>query len=428
MKTATCLRCISCGFETDLFQERKFRCPKCNDLFDVIHEIPQLPVQAWTKKFDFFSCCHRPSGVWRFKDWIMPTLPPENVVTLGEGMVPIVRAGSNLRNWLGQDLDLWLILEGKTPSASFKDFGMTVLVSVAKAAGVKAIACASTGDTSASLAAYCGAAGIQCAVILPYGKVTQEQILQLKIFGAKVITLPGSFDDCMKVLEQLVSDYGVYPGNSLNPTRIEGHQATVFLTAQFFEWELPNWFVVPIGNGSNCSSIGKGLRLMKNQGFEVKTRILGCQSEAANPMATSWRRAGGLKVNQLEWEASFEPIKVGETIATAARIGDPVSRRKVMREIIASRGGVVDVSEQELTQAVLVCGKDGHFVCPQTGIALAGLRRGIKEGWFKKKSRVIVVSTADGLKFTGPFCNGLKDYILKAPNCWTETVAKMLDL
>lgn len=369
----------------------------------------------------------QPSGVWRFKEWIMPDLPEKDIVTLGEGMVPIVRAGPNLRKWLGKPCDLWLILEGKSPTGSFKDFGMTVLVSVAKSAGIKAIVCASTGDTSASLAAYAGKAGIRCAVILPRGKVTPEQILQVKLFDAKIIMLPGFFDDCMRVLQELVLEYGAYPGNSLMPCRIEGHQATVFLTAQFFQWKLPDWFVVPIGNGSNCSSIGKALRLMRNLGFTSESRILGCQSEAANPLFASWQKSGGIKTTQERWEAEYKPTEVGETIATAMRIGNPISYRKVIREVVRSQGAMAEVNDEEAKEAVLACAKDGQFICPQTGIALAGLRKALIKRLVQPFEQAVVVSTADGLKFTQPFLQ--TDPTIKvATDCQTETVAKILGL
>jgi len=430
VKTVTTwLECINCGFQTDLVTERKFRCPKCGDLFDVKHDIPKKSTSYWMRLFDA-RLRSEDSGVWRFREWIMPNLPvPEkNIVSLGEGIVPIVPAGFHLKKWLGGSIEPWLILEGKSPTSSFKDFGMTVLVSVAKAAGVKAIVCASTGDTSASLAAYAGAARIQCAVIIPEGKITPEQILQAQIFGAKVITLPGPFDDCMTVLQELVADYQAYPGNSLNPTRIEGHQATVFLVAQFFKWTLPDCFVVPIGNGSNCSSIGKALHLMKSLGFKAESRILGCQSEAANPMFLSWQKAGGINTTREKWEAAFSPTKVGDTIATAMRIGNPVSYKKVIREITESRGAMVEASDDEAREAVLACAQGGHFVCPQTGIALAGLKRAINQGFIENGERVVVVSTADGLKFTHPFHSYFEGKFTRASNCQTETVANILGL
>jgi len=369
------------------------------------------------------------SGVWRFKEWIMPFLPNDFIVSLHEGNVPIVRAGKHLSEWIGGDIDLYIIMEGMTPTGSFKDFGGTVMMSVAKAAGIKAVACASTGDTSAMAAAYAAAAGIECVVILPEGKVTAVQLAQPLVHGAKIITLPGTFDDCMKVMKDLVVDYGVYPANSLNPARIEGHQATVFQIAQYFGWQLPAWIAVPIGNGSNCSSVGKALRLMQRFGFKRISQILGCQSEAANPLVRAWdlsKRRGGVLIN--DWRRNYKKIEVGETAATAARIGDPVSREKVMREIDHSRGSMKVASEYDLNNAVAECGKDGYFVCPQTGIALAGVRNAVRDGLIKKYQRVVVVSTATGLKFTETAAAHLQHNIISAKNCRTKTVVKIMGL
>src|SRR5262249_16795013 len=145
----------------------------------------------------------------------------------------------------------WLMLQGQNPTGSFKDHGMTVLVSVAKAIGIKTIVCASTGDTSASAAAYARAAGMACVGFLPKGGVTDEQIAQLYAYDAKIVFVPGTFDDCMKIVENLVAAGRAFPANSINPTRIEGHMSTVFLATQFFAWTFPDWFVVPVGNGSN---------------------------------------------------------------------------------------------------------------------------------------------------------------------------------
>ncbi len=419
----TYLECINCGFKTDLLEERKFRCPRCNDLFDVVHNIPYLSVPLWIEKFNSRKYSPKDnSGVWRFKEWIMPEILDSDIVSLGEGIVPIVPAGPNLKKWIGNDIDVWLILEGQSLTGSFKDFGMTVLMSVAKAAKVRAIICASTGDTAPAAAAYASVAGIPCTVVMP--KITPlSQILQAKLFGAKIILQPGPFDECMDVVKRL----NIYLANSMNPSRVEGHQATVFLTAQFFGWQLPDWYVVPVGNGSNCSSIGKALRLMKKQGFKAGSKIIGCQSEAANPLYLSWRMAGGYKATRGNWEATYKPVSVGETIATAARIGNPVSYRKVIREIIASKGSMMEVSEKELTEGVMVYAKDGYFSCPQTGEAIASTKKAAEIGLIKPGERVVIVSTATGLKFTQPFLNMEAD-ITEAPDCRIETVAKILGL
>ncbi len=439
----TWLSCIHCGYRTDLLEERKFRCPKCGDLYDIEHnfDLARMSLEKYQEIFDsrISSAALQKkevkyhSGVWRFQEWIMPFMPEKMIVSLGEGNVPIVRAGNNLQKWVGDDIELYIIMEGMTPTGSFKDFGGTVMMSVARAAGVENVCCASTGDTSAMAAAYAAAAGIQCSVILPKGKITPVQLAQPLVHGAKVILLPGDFDACMKVMQELVTRYGVYPANSLNPARIEGHQATVFLISQYFGWKCPDWIAVPVGNGSNCSSVGKALRLLKRFGMEKTSRILGCQSEAANPLARSWNSAkeaenGDVYASLEKWKSCYKPVAAGETTATAARIGDPVSRDKVMREITNSKGAMQVAAERDLNEAVAICGKDGYFVCPQTGIALAGVRNARREGWIRSGARVVVVSTATGLKFTDSAAVNLQSNIISAEDCRTETVARILKI
>ena len=432
MKALSKLICIGCGLERSLAEETQFLCPKCGDLFDVVPDLSGFKrcLADWAAIFNSRRQLVRcPSGVWRFREWIAPGLEESEIVSLGEGNVPIVPAGRNLRDWIGGDIDLWLMLQGKNPTGAFKDQGMTAWASVAKALGKRAGVASSTGDTSASMAAYCAKASIQCSVCLPDGEVTDEQILQLKMFGAKVILLPGDFDACMAAVLELVERYGAYPANSVNPMRIEGHQSTVFLAAQFFNWQLPDWFVVPVGNGSNSSSIGKGLRLMKQLGFPGNSSsILGCQSEAANPMVLSWQRAGELAATIEGWEAEYQPITVGKTIATAARIGNPVSWKKVIREVIGSNGAMAQASEADLTEAALVCSSDGYWVCPQTGQALAGLREAVRKGWIRSKQRVVVISTADGGKFGGTYSAICSGDITRVNDCQAKTVAEILGL
>ncbi|GMQ95027.1 MAG: threonine synthase [Patescibacteria group bacterium] len=431
--TQTWLQCIDCGHKTDLLEERLFRCPNCDGLYDVCHDYPKVQKSTFDARTmaRVGSSPMNRSGVWRFKELIMPYLPESDIISLGEGNVPIVEAGRNLKKWIGGELDLWLILEGMTPTGSFKDFGGTVMMSVAKAAGINTVACASTGDTSAMAAAYAAAGGMKCAVILPEGKVTAAQLVQPLVYGASVITLPGDFDDCMRVMQELVRNYGVYPANSLNPTRIEGHQATTFLLAQFFNWTLPDWIAVPVGNGSNSSSIGKGMRLLKDLGLVERTaRILGCQSEAANPLSKSWMsvQSDG-HASPADWRFAFVPIAVGETTATAARIGNPVSKDKVIREVTAvgyAEGAMEIADEEALNEAVEICGKDGIFICPQTGTALAGVRNALRNGRIESGQRIVVVSTATGLKFTESVTARLETAIIKASDCETSTIAKKL--
>lgn len=433
------VRCIECGDTKGLYRERRFRCI-CGGLYEVVHKHSNLYMLSrafWKETFNKRAgtgVVGNPiagSGVWRFHELVMPELAVNEIVSLGEGIVPIVPAGQRILEWIGGDLDLSIILEGSGPTGSFKDFGGTVMMSVAKKSGVSAIACASTGDTSAMAAAYAAKAGLECLVLLPQGKYTTGQLTQAIAYGARVIDIPGPFDDCMRIMGDLVTDYGVYPANSLNPSRIEGHQATVFLVAQALSWTLPDWFVVPIGNGSNSSSIGKGMRLLLKHGFVQKgARILGCQSEAADPLARSWAKIRDVPDEQkLEcWRNVYKRrVDVGETVATAARIGDPVSREKVMREIVWSNGAVLTAHEADIVHATRLCAKDGIMVCPQTGTALAGIRDAVARGLIKKGERVIVVSTATGLKFPDVYEMNEKA-VEKAADSRTKTVARMLGL
>ena len=409
------LKCIGCGYETDLLLERKFLCPHCGSLYDVEHNFDQLRFQgisAYKQIFDNRcrskspyspdSVLHR-SGVWRFHELIMPGLDVSDIVSWGEGIVPFVPAGNNVRRWVGGNLDLWFHLQGLNPTGSFKDMGGTVAISVAKKGGIKIAGCASTGDTSAMGSAGTAAAGMKCVVFLPKDQVTDVQISQPLAYGARIIFVPGSFDDCWRLMKKLIELGLIFPINSFNPTRIEGHQATVFLTYQFFGWERPDIFVVPIGNGSNSSSIGKGMRLMRDLGFVPDlAKIIGVQSEAANPLAASWEEVqqNGVVSSVEKWKKIYKPRDVlGDTTATAARIGNPVSWEKVMREVVASEGAVLTAQERDLNEAVMVAGRDGHGICPQTGTALAGLRQAVERGLVKKGAHVVVVSTATGIKF-----------------------------
>lgn len=323
-------------------------------------------------------------------------------------IVPVTGA---LVDWVGGDLELYLALQGLTPSGSFKDFGMTVAITTALLAGVPFVICASTGDTSAAAAAYAAAAGIPCYVFLPKGKVSAAQLVQPLAYGAKIIEVNGDFDDCMRIVQELVEHHGAFPVNSLNPARIEGHQVTAFNSWLQLGHILPDWFVLPLGNGSNTSSVGKGQRTLRkwllSHGEDVLTsRILAVQPENAAPLGNSFHAAGGWEEGSTSlalWRAQYQPVVAGDTIATAARIGKPVSYAKVMREIMCHGGGVTSVSDSAARQAMFAAGASGHMVCPQTGLALAGLRWAVETGQVKPRSRVVAVSTATGLKFSPDF-------------------------
>ncbi len=440
------LRCIGCGHKTDLLKERLFRCPKCGDLYDVVHDfkfITDLGSQAVSDLKTLFDLRQRQSpedvrtrsGVWRFHELIFPSVSASEIVSLGEGMIPILPVGNNLRKWIGGNLDLWILPEGLTTTGSFKDFGGTVAITIAKMMMIARAIYASTGDTSAMVAAYCAAAGMVSCGLLPKGEVTDVQLPQPLMHGSKVILVPGKFDECMSIVEKLIALGRAFPINSINPTRIEGHQASVFLACQFFGWEMPDAFVVPVGNGSNSSSIGKGIRLLQNLGFVnsgPRPKIIGVQSHAANPLAASWEAVqnNGIVVNSDLWLSCYRAVineqEIGKTSATAQLIGHPVSHKKVMREILSSNGAILTSEEAVLNEAVMVAGSDGFSVCPQTGTALSGLRQAVERGFVKNGARVVVVSTATGLKFPEvPLKHG-RNNLVESPSCDLDVVARLM--
>ena len=407
----TYLKCGDCDYETDLLLERKFACPECGGLYDVEHRF--LNIDAATRRHTFdrravpkTSIMHR-SGVWRFGGTtgiLMPYILPEQMISLGEGMHPFVPGGKALRKWIGGNLDLYFLLEGINPTGSFKDNGMTVAVTDASIAGVKALICRSTGDTSAAAAAYAARAGIPCITLLPRNQgITPSQIVQPLAHNSVVITYPGTFDDIKDAYNELVLSGEYYPVNSINPARIEGHTATVYITAQFLGWELPDWFAVPVGNGSNSTSVGIGMRRLLETGLAQKpARILGVQAHSASPLYDAWVGSR----NNKEWLAKYVSLTgVGNTAATAQNIGNPASHKKVIREIGGFRetegcsGAMEKAEEGDLRAGMFVAGADGIEVCPQTGVVIAGVRNAVRKGIIKNGQRVVIVSTAHLLKF-----------------------------
>jgi threonine synthase len=274
---------------------------------------------------------------------------------------------------------------------------MTVLVSVVKqmmANGVplRAIACASTGDTSASLAAYCAAAGIQAIVFLPRDKVSTAQLIQPIANGALVLSLDTDFDGCMSIVKEVTRDNSIYLANSMNSLRIEGQKTVGMEIVQQFDWEVPDWIIIPVGNLGNISALGKGLLMMRDLGLINKLpRLVAAQSDQANPLYLSYLT--GFK--------SFVPIKARKTLASAIQIGNPVSYERAVKVMRAFEGVVEQASEDELADAAARADLAGMYACPHTGVALAVLFKLVERGMIGKRERVVVISTAHGLKFTG---------------------------
>jgi len=334
------------------------------------------------------------SGVWSKKEWVCPQLGSENVITLGEGNTPLLRA-SRLEQELGLGR-LWIKLCGNSHTGSFKDLGMTVLVSVvqqmiADGREIRAMACASTGDTSAALSAYCAAAGIPAIVLLPRGKVSTAQLAQPIANGALVLALDTDFDGCMRIVEELTCDPTLYLANSMNPLRIEGQKTVGIEMVQQLGWQVPDWILIPSGNLGNVSALGKGLLMMKALGLiDQLPRVACAQVERANPLYLSY-------LTDFE---EYDPVQAQPTLASAIQIGNPVSYERAVRTLRRLDGVVEQASEDELANAAARADRTGFYCCPQTGAALAVLAKLREQGRIGPSDRVVVISTAHGLKFT----------------------------
>jgi threonine synthase len=394
-----------CDFQAEL-TEVVYRCPRCQGLLEVDHDLAALGERSaadWKALFDGrFRKGPWPlgSGVWGKKEWVYPQLGLENVVSMYEGGSPLLKLDRYARE-IGLD-DVWLKECGVTHTGSFKDLGMTVLVSAVKemrARGVPidAVACASTGDTSAALAAYCAAAGIPSVVLLPHGKTSIAQLVQPISNGALVLELDTDFDGCMKVVQELSRAPGLYLANSMNSLRIEGQKTLSIELAQQLDWEVPDWIVIPGGNLGNASAVGRGLLMMKQLGLVSRLpRLVVAQAANANPLYQAVAAAGGKPTSGLR----VEPVAAKATLASAIQIGAPVSARRALRALEALDGMVEQASEQELADAAARADRAGAYACPHTGVALAVLEKLAARGTIKKGERTVVVSTAHGLKFS----------------------------
>jgi threonine synthase len=328
------------------------------------------------------------------KEWVLPEVDNENIVSMYEGHTNLFWAERYGRK-IGVE-DLWIKLSGNSHTGSFKDLGMTVLVSmvkemIARGKKIPAVACASTGDTSAALAAYAAAAGIPAIVFLPLGKISLAQLIQPVANGAIVFSLDTDFDGCMEIVQEVSERDGIYLANSMNSLRIEGQKTVSIEIIRQFDWEVPDWIVIPGGNLGNVSALVKGIDLLLDLGLvDRKPRICVAQAQAANPLYLSYQK---------NFEV-FEPIAARKTLASAIQIGNPVSLPKAVDALKRYDGVVEQASEQELAEACAVADRTGLFNCPHTGVALAALSKLVERGDIQSNDRVVVVSTAHGLKFT----------------------------
>lgn len=368
-------------------------------LLQVVHDMDELAKTSAEEWKDLFELRARRndwpfgSGVWGKKEWVLPDIDNENVVSMYEGHTNLFWAERYGRE-IGLE-DLWLKLCGNSHTGSFKDLGMTVLVSqvkqmIARGAQIPAVACASTGDTSAALSAYAAAAGIPAIVFLPRGKISMAQLIQPVANGAIVFALDTDFDGCMEIVKQVSESDSVYLANSMNSLRIEGQKTVGIEIVQQLDWKVPDWLVIPGGNLGNVSALAKGFDMMLELGLITKRpRICVGQAEAANPLYLAYQR---------DFEV-FEPIAARKTVASAIQIGNPVSYEKAVDALRRYDGVVEQASESEIMEACAAADRTGLFNCPHTGVALVALRKLQQRGLVRANDQIVVLSTAHGLKF-----------------------------
>ncbi len=377
-----------------------YHCRDCDGLLEVEHDIDALhnrSAEEWKQLFDQRTHSRQfpyGSGVWGKKEWVAPMVRDENIISMFEGNTNLFNA-----RLLGRQIglpDLWLKLCGNSHTGSFKDLGMTVLVSVVKqmiseGKPIRAVACASTGDTSAALAAYAAAAGIPAIILLPRAKVSTAQLIQPIANGATVLSLDTDFDGCMKIVQELANDPTIYLANSMNSLRIEGQKTVGIEIVQQLNWQVPDWIILPAGNLGNVSALGKGLLMMKALGLIGHLPRIACaQAENANPLYLSY---------MTDYQ-DFQPVTAKRTLASAIQIGNPVSYDRAVR-ILKTFGGVVEqITEEELANAAARADRTGLYCCPHTGVALGALIKLLDKDIIGKNERVVVISTAHGLKFS----------------------------
>jgi len=377
-----------------------YNCNNCGGLLEVQHDITQLKLRSpgsWMRLLDDrYGKTKWPFGssVWGKKEMVCPNVENQNVVSLYEGGSNLFWA-ERLGNIIGID-DLWIKQCGNGHTGSFKDLGMTVLVSMVKqmiseGSDIMGVACASTGDTSAALSAYCAAAGIPAIVFLPKNKVSTAQLIQPIANGALTLSLDTDFDGCMEIVQRICKENNIYLANSMNSLRIEGQKTMSIELVQQLDWEVPDVIIIPGGNLGNVTALGKGFLLMEELGMiNKRPRIICAQAAKANPLYQSY----------LKDYKEYKPIQAQTTLASAIQIGNPVSINKAIKMLKLFNGVVEQATEDELANAAALADKTGLFNCPHTGVALAVLFKLLKRGEIKKNERVVVISTAHGLKFT----------------------------
>jgi len=370
------LACISCGEEYP-YNEVLYRCKRCSDLL----EARMLKGEV----FRLDSLCGRVHSIWRYRE-LLPGFFRE-VVTLGEGFTRTIST-DRLAKLVGVGR-LYVKLEGLNPTGSFKDRGMSVGVSMALTLGAKSVVCASTGNTSASLAAYAARAGLGCRVYVPEGRVALGKLFQARMFGASIYQVPGGFDDALKrVMEKMGREH--YILNSVNPWRIEGQKTAAFELWEQMKGATDYVVVLPVGNAGNISAYWKGFSEMMERGIIGEApRLVGVQAAGASPIVEALSR--GME--------SIPDWPQPETVATAIRIGRPINWKKGVRAIKESGGTAVRVSDDEILEALrLLATTEGVAAEPAGASPIAGVKKLVEEGWLGRDEKVVCIATGNMLK------------------------------
>ncbi len=370
------LRCIECGKK---YTDGKVLTCECGGLLEVNLDLARVRVNRKTLE-------GRAPGVWRYKEFL-PVKAASKIVTLQEGGTPLYKA-ERLAKEVGVK-ELYLKNEGANPTGSFKDRGMTVGVTKALEFGYTTVGCASTGNTSASLAAYAAKAGLKCVVLLPAGKIAKGKLAQAILHGATVIGIRGNFDEALRLVREASERFGIYLLNSINPWRLEGQKTEGYEIAQQLEWQAPDWVIVPMGNCGNISAIWKGFREFEELGLiDSLPKMAGIQAEGASPVARAFKKGGDVI-----------QMKNPETIATAIRIGAPVNAPKALRALRESHGSADAVPDEEILKAQrLIARLEGIGVEPASAASVAGLIKLVESGVIDRNDRSVCVVTGHALK------------------------------
>ena len=385
-----------------------YNCPQCGGLLEAQYGATEASPGELKALWRGRRVCNSPldqSGVWRYREFIPFLDDFDKVVTLREGCTPLLP--SKLAAHYGGLDAITFKHQGFNPTGSFKDNGMTCGVAQALRLGMSRVACVSTGNTSASMAAYASAAGLQPVIFIPHGNIAFGKLAQALEYGAKTIQVEANFDQILALVRQVAEQMGIYLLNSINPFRIEGQKTIMAEMLDQRDWRVPDWVVLPGGNLGNVSAFGKGLRELKEWGLiDRLPRLAVVQAEGAAPFY-ELMRSGDRSV--------LHAVEHPQTLATAIKIGDPVSWPKALLEITSSSGAVEKVSEQEIADAKAVIGKSGIGCEPASAATLAGIRKLTSAGVMRADADVVAVLTGNVLK-DADFIHQYHTGVLRGPD------------